>query len=78
MKSMLGMKVVVSPFVPPIAKWELRADVPCTEAFRVEFNQWLKDFFGTTPGIARLEDTWYVSPEGFEELKRIERENALK
>ena len=75
--TIFGMKVVVNPYLAPVAKWELRKDVPCTDAFRREYNEWLKDFFGATPGIVRLGDTWFVAPEGLEALRKIQRENPL-
>lgn len=45
-RNFMGFDVVEhTPRVLP--KIELRADVPCTDAFRAEFNAWLIDMFGT-------------------------------
>jgi hypothetical protein len=69
-----GYGVSVSPDVP---KMQLSLDVPLTNAFREEINQWMIEFFGVKnyvpDGEVFLDDfnkRMIMNPRTFEQLKR--------
>lgn len=46
--TVMGMRIVSSPFIQPVAKIQLSADLPwCTPSFRAETNRWFLEQFGT-------------------------------
>lgn len=64
-----GMKIVVNPLLVPVAKVRLSNDCPCNFEFRVEYNQWLKEFFGTKEVAYQLGlNTMVVSPRTHDQM----------
>lgn len=57
-------------------KMQLSEDVPVSPEFRVEMNQWMREFFGTTNLIGSqvivMGDTVVMSEKTFEFLKSSE------
>lgn len=66
---LLGKKVRMSPLVRPAAKVRLSLDCPCHDAFRREFDAWLKEFFGMEEVAYVAGNTLFVSPAVFALLK---------
>lgn len=70
--SFAGIKIYVRPDHP---KRQLPADVPCTPAYRVEFNAWLAEFFGMDnliqDGQALQAGEWVmVNPRTYQALRQ--------
>lgn len=67
-----GIDIHVSPDRP---KRQLPEDVPCTPAYRVEFNAWLASFFGMDNLIKdgeaiRAGPRIFVNPRTYQALRR--------
>jgi hypothetical protein len=68
---LFGMQVVISPDVP---KMRLSRDCPVSPEFRLEMNDWMLSFFGTTNLVAdgqvfKTPDTLHMNPRTWEQLK---------
>lgn len=71
--SLLGLDVIVRPDHP---KRQLPEDVPCTAAYRAEFNAWLAEFFGMENWIPdgqaiQAGPRIFVNPRTFAALKKL-------
>jgi hypothetical protein len=64
-----GIDIVVSQHLHPVPRMELSRNVPCSDKFRAEFNQWLLEFFGTRePYFQFPGGVIYTTQKGLDEL----------
>ena len=64
MEILMGMKVVVSPYIKPVPVLQIAHDfIWCSDEFRAKYNAWLLERFGTfEPTYMIGRDTIAMSP----------------
>jgi hypothetical protein len=72
-----GMDIVISPLLESIPKKQLSTDCPCTDRFRENYNQWLKEFFGTEEPMFILNGKLFTSNRGYQNL-RVDLKSEIK
>lgn len=73
MSILTGVKVMISPYILPIAVLKIRHDFGwCTEEFRASYDTWLLDLFGTKEVAYIISgDTLAVSPSHYAMLRMM-------
>jgi hypothetical protein len=70
MEQFRGMKIHVSPLIQPVPVLRLHPDVPCSDAFRADMNNWLLKMFGKKDVAYMLGDGRVVlSPKHYAMLR---------
>ena len=68
----MGIRIHESPLLEPKPKLKLGAAAPVTDEFRKEFDQWLRDMFGTeAPQIYTTHQGVFAGPSVVAALRNL-------